>query len=138
MCLASTVQTSKINFLQIEQFIESIFPTQNPQAIALQQAGETSAAQKKSAAEEAEAKKDVFYLMLAVFGTLIFVSGLMVCLFPQIDESFTNTIQIGAAWLAGARFDVALNEIRKGNYAPKDQGIPEVQNTAPAFDHAEL
>ncbi|KAF7896933.1 uncharacterized protein EAF01_009336 [Botrytis porri] len=107
---------------KIEQFIESIFPSQNPEAIALQHAGETSVAQKKSAAEEAEAKKDVFYLMLAVFGTLIVISGLM----------------IGAAWLAGARFDVALNEIRQGNFAPKDQGILKLQNTAPAFDHTEL
>ncbi|KAI9640371.1 bifunctional farnesyl-diphosphate farnesyltransferase/squalene synthase [Ciborinia camelliae] len=108
---------------KIEQFIESIFPTQDPKAIALQQAGETSVTEKKSAAEEAEAKKDVFYLMFAVLGTLLLISGLM----------------IGAAWLAGARFDVAISELKKGNFVPKhDQVSPEMQNIAHGYDHAEL
>ncbi|KAB8298867.1 hypothetical protein EYC80_001027 [Monilinia laxa] len=108
---------------KIEQFIESIFPSQDPKAIAIQQAGETTVADKKSAAEEAEAKKDVFYLLLAVLGTLFIISALM----------------IGAAWLAGARFDVALSELKKGNFVPShEQASPETQNIAPGYDHSEL
>ncbi|QSZ32169.1 hypothetical protein DSL72_001740 [Monilinia vaccinii-corymbosi] len=107
---------------KIEQFIESIFPSQDPKSVAVQQVGEATVTGKKSAAEEAEAKKDVFYLLLAVLGTLLVISGLM----------------IGAAWIAGARFDVALSEIRKGNFVPKHEHVsPETQSIAPG-NHAEL
>lgn len=128
------------NIYQIEQFIESIFPSQDPKAIALQQAGETTVADKKSAAEEAEAKKDVFYLLLAVLGTLFVISALMVRLCLQSYRVLTNDeLQIGAAWLAGARFDVALGELKKGNFVPNhEQASPGTQNIAPGYDHSEL
>ncbi|CZR55996.1 probable squalene synthetase [Phialocephala subalpina] len=118
------------NFLQIsmacgkvEQFIESIFPTQDPKALALIHKGEISPEQAKTKAESAEANKDVMYLMLAVFGTLLVISGLM----------------IGAAYLAGARFDVAVNELKKGKIFPKfDGGSEEAAKIANAYDHGEL
>jgi hypothetical protein len=44
----------------------------------------------KTKAEEAEAKKDVFYLLLAVLGTLLFISALMVRLSnPFLDSQLT-------------------------------------------------
>ncbi|PQE32608.1 putative squalene synthetase protein [Rutstroemia sp. NJR-2017a WRK4] len=105
---------------KIEQFIESIFPSQDPKALALQYAGEKTALEKKSQAEEAEAKKDVFYLLIAVLGTLLVVSALM----------------IGAAYLAGARFDVAFNELRKGNFVPKhDKAVLENPALGQDYNH---
>jgi farnesyl-diphosphate farnesyltransferase len=40
--------------------------------------GDVPVADAKKAAEDAEAKKDVFYLLVAVLGTLLFISALMV------------------------------------------------------------
>merc|ERR1711939_1155005 len=86
---------------KVEQFIESIFPTQDPKALSLIHKGEIA---------PSEAKKDVFFLLLAVLGTLAVISGLM----------------IGAAYLAGARFDIALKELTKGNVFPKagEKAVP--------------
>jgi farnesyl-diphosphate farnesyltransferase len=51
----------------------------------------------------------------------------------------TNIIQIGAAYLAGARFDVAFNEIKKGNIFPKfDNGSEGPQTIVDQQDHGEL
>jgi len=118
------------NFLQIsiacgkvEQFIESIYPTQDPKALALIHKNEVPAADAKKAAEDAEAKKDVFYLLIAVLGTLLFISALM----------------IGAAYLAGARFDVAVSELKKGKFFPKHApGSDEAQQIVQSHDHGEL
>lgn len=119
------------NFLQIsaacgkiEQFIESIYPSQDPKMLSKVYAGEgkaVSPADAKKKEEEAEAKKDVLYLLLAVMGTLAIISGLM----------------IGVAYLAGARFDVALSELQKGKFFPGSQkGGPKAQ--AGAHQHGEL
>jgi farnesyl-diphosphate farnesyltransferase len=67
----------------VEQFIESIYPTQDPKALALIHKGEISPADEKKKAEENEAKKDVFYLLLAVLGTLFVISGIMVSPWPS-------------------------------------------------------
>lgn len=113
------------NFLQIsiacgkiEQFIESIYPTQDPDELTRKQSGQLAAVDIKTAEQEKEAKQDVFWLFIAVFGTLFFISFLM----------------IGAAYLAGARFDVAFNELRKGKLFPGLEGEKIVKE----FDHAEL
>lgn len=63
----------------MEQFIESIYPTQDPKALSLLHKGQVSAADEKKKAEESEAKQDVFYLLLAVLGTLFVISAIMVC-----------------------------------------------------------
>jgi prophage maintenance system killer protein len=64
---------------QIEQFIESIFPSQKPGQIKSHtgklMSPEEMAKQKK---EEKENVWDMVYLALAVFATLALVSGLMV------------------------------------------------------------
>jgi len=108
---------------KVEQFIESIYPTQDPKAITLQLKGEVSAAEEKKKAEDSEAKKDVFYLLLAVMGTLAIISGVM----------------IGVAYLAGARFDVALGQLIKGQIFPNHTaGSDAAQSIVQQHDHGEL
>lgn len=68
---------------QVEQFVESIFPTQDPKALALIHKNEVSPADAQKAAESAESKKDVFFIMLAVFGTLFLISSIMVRSLPS-------------------------------------------------------
>lgn len=115
---------------KIERFIETIFPTQTPRTLPPgAQPGEANtvpvdsaeAARRKE--EEAEAKKDVFYLMLAIFATLAFVT---VCM-------------LGAAWFFGARFDLAFESLKGGNFLPpKNPG--DVQAAMSKFEgqHNEL
>jgi len=64
--------------MQIEQFIESIYPTQDPKKLALIAKNQTSEELAKKKGEDAEAKKDMFFLLLAVLGTLLFISAMMV------------------------------------------------------------
>jgi len=87
---------------KIEQFIETIYPSQDPKALKALQEGQVSAETEKATADSAEARQDVMYLMIAVLGTLFLISALM----------------IGVAYLAGARFDIAASEISKGNIFP--------------------
>lgn len=101
---------------KIEQFIESIYPSQDPKALAAIQAMNS----KQPLSKQSESKEDVIYLIMAVLGTLFVVSLLM----------------IGAAYLAGARFDLAIGELLKGNFFPKTARGPEGVATIPA--HGEL
>ncbi|TVY90147.1 putative squalene synthase, partial [Lachnellula willkommii] len=110
---------------KIEQFIESIYPTQDPKALTRQYDNKEEVigpADAKLLAEHEEAKKDVFYLLIAVMCTLAVIS----------------TTMIGIAWLAGARFDIAFNELRNGNFFPKYQSGGEVAETiVQQHDHGE-
>lgn len=76
--------------LQIEQFIESIFPTQTaatyrqgaPSPAPVDAKGnsltpEEQEAQKK---QQAQDKEEFFYIMLAVGGTLFVITAIMVCI----------------------------------------------------------
>ncbi|CZT44658.1 probable squalene synthetase [Rhynchosporium secalis] len=106
---------------KVEQFIESIFPSQDPKALSLIHKGESEPVAAKTSAEAFEAKKDVFFLLLAVLGTLFVISGLM----------------IGAAYLAGARFDIALRELSAGNLFP-NSSVGEEAQALLTPDHVEL
>ncbi|KAI7413262.1 putative farnesyl-diphosphate farnesyltransferase, partial [Hortaea werneckii] len=98
----------------IERFIETIFPTQTartlPQGEGQADAATPAVAQEYKSPEEIErekkasqeARRDIFFVMFAVFITLSLVS---VCM-------------IGAAWFFGARFDLAFQALRDGNFAP--------------------
>jgi len=99
------------NFLQIsiacgkiEQFIESIYPTQDPKALAILYGADLDADAQKKKEEEAASAWEICYLLTAVLGTLIFVGGCMVL----------------AAWFAGARFDLAIEELKKGKIFPSN------------------
>ncbi|KAG8533035.1 uncharacterized protein KY384_001818 [Bacidia gigantensis] len=108
---------------QIEQFIESIFPTQDPRAATIASASDqpsapptsltssiptttptTSIDKAKKAREDKEAREDAFYMILASVGTMVVITILM----------------LFVAWLLGARFDLALKELSSGNvWSPK-------------------
>ncbi|KAK5110913.1 Delta(24)-sterol C-methyltransferase [Meristemomyces frigidus] len=98
---------------KIERFIEGVFPTQTARTMdrgsaaagALTVPGEkalTPEEQAKREKDDKEAKQDVMYIMIAVFATLAVISLLM----------------IGAAWLAGARFDLAFSSLKSGKFIP--------------------
>lgn len=81
-CTALTQQT-----LQIEQFIESIFPTQTaatyrqgaPAPVDAQGATLTPEEQEAQKKQQAQDKEEFFYIMLAVGGTLFVITAIMVC-----------------------------------------------------------
>ncbi|KAI9751999.1 MAG: hypothetical protein M4579_005795 [Chaenotheca gracillima] len=85
---------------KVEAFIESIFPSQNAEHLVIEQKGEEI--DPRQAALDREAKKDVIYLMGAVFLVLIVLSGIM----------------IGLAIYFGAQFGNASKEVAKGNLVP--------------------
>ena len=67
---------------KVEQFIESIFPSQSPEdAIARQNKQQTArevVEKEKKAVADANSRSETFYLMLAVFGTMGFLAFIMV------------------------------------------------------------
>ncbi|KAI9808826.1 MAG: bifunctional farnesyl-diphosphate farnesyltransferase/squalene synthase [Pycnora praestabilis] len=109
---------------KIEQFIESVFPTQSPNAIVPTPAGEPVTLSEEKALEKAkadsEAKWDMIYLLAACMGTLFLISCIM----------------IGIAYLAGARFDVAVDQIKQGKISRPHTN--EAQKILKAYDHGEL
>ncbi|KAF3385533.1 hypothetical protein F1880_001746 [Penicillium rolfsii] len=87
---------------KIEKFIETIFPTQKAEDAQRRVKGELSREELEKRKAEADSKSDVFFLM-AIMGVIIFlVAGVMMV----------------AAWFMGARFDLAWQEIRSGNFRP--------------------
>ncbi|KAK3711677.1 bifunctional farnesyl-diphosphate farnesyltransferase/squalene synthase [Vermiconidia calcicola] len=95
---------------KIERFIESVFPSQTARTLKVEQGGQAAqaedpekAAQRKR--EETEAKWDMIYIVGAVMFTLTLIGGSM----------------IGIAWLCGARFDLAFQEIKQGVFTPQQQ-----------------
>lgn len=76
---------------KVEQFIESIFPTQTAdQAKAKMGQAQTAlemARKEKAAAEAAEAKSDVWYLMITVLGAMVFLTVVMVSR-PTMYEAY--------------------------------------------------
>jgi len=91
---------------KIEQFIQSIFPASDPK----QQSGQVAEAQhvktEKEKQEEAEARQDTIYMMLAVVGILLLITAAMTF----------------AAWMAGARFDLVADQVLKGLQWKADSG----------------
>lgn len=63
---------------KIEKFIETIFPTQTPRTLPAGSTVVDSAEEARRKEEEAEAKKDVFFMILAIVATLGVVSICMV------------------------------------------------------------
>jgi len=113
---------------KIEQFIESIFPSQKAADVIAKQAlqkkaGELSEKEKKDVTAAAEDRSDVIYLILAVFGTLVTLTLIM----------------FGAAWLLGARFDIAIDQLRQGFFRLPGPG-EATEETVRKFDskHGEL
>ncbi|KAF2756251.1 farnesyl-diphosphate farnesyltransferase [Pseudovirgaria hyperparasitica] len=82
---------------KIEQFIESIFPSQTPteRVVPADQQAMTPEQKAKAKKEAEEAKWDIIYMGLAVLLVLGTISGFM----------------IFVAWMAGARFDIAFSSL---------------------------
>lgn len=70
---------------KIEKFIESIFPSQKPEDVQRKQP--VTKVEPKKAEEDAEARRDTFFLLLAVMATLIFISLAMVRFFTRQSKS---------------------------------------------------
>jgi len=69
---------------------------------------------------DAEAKKDLIMMFVAVVGTLTVISVIMVSFASILCVLATYLqCQIGIAYLAGARFDIAFKELSGGNFFPK-------------------
>ncbi|KAF2877155.1 isoprenoid synthase domain-containing protein [Massariosphaeria phaeospora] len=80
---------------RIEQFIESIFPS-HPKPVDMKSPASIEEAAKKKV-EDAEAKWDTIYLILAVVCTILVITSSMIFI----------------AWLAGARFDIAFAQLKE-------------------------
>lgn len=103
-----SVQNVSTNQAQIEQFIESIFPSQQPPPD--RKAPATIEEAMKKQKEDAEANWDLIYVVAAVIGTVLVMTSLMVCLKfmnTQALLTFTScsspTSQAPASILPGLR-----------------------------------
>jgi len=113
---------------KVEQFIESIFPSQKVediQARAKADQDRVVLAQKGREASSA-GTKETLMLFGAVMAMLLFITAGMV----------------GIAWLAGARFDVAFEELKKSWVEIKGSGLipgmPRNQTSTSTTSHGEL
>ncbi|PGG96967.1 farnesyl-diphosphate farnesyltransferase [Blastomyces parvus] len=96
---------------KVETFIESIFPSQTVEYAQRKAKQEPSPKEAEQARLDAEARQDTMYIMFALFGILAVLTGIM----------------IFAAWLLGARFDLAFQQIKNGNFRPSPPPISEHQ-----------
>ncbi|OAL56896.1 farnesyl-diphosphate farnesyl transferas-like protein [Pyrenochaeta sp. DS3sAY3a] len=117
------------NFLQIsitlgriEQFIESIFPSQKPPVDTKSPASVEEAEKKKK--EDNEAKWDLIYMISAVALTVFVITFLMLFI----------------AWLAGARFDIAWVQFKEqlGQLLGTNSQPAQVTEAHVKVDHSEL
>jgi farnesyl-diphosphate farnesyltransferase len=81
---------------KIEQFIENVFPSQ-PRPAMIKEKKLTPEQEARAKASAEEARRDMIYIGITVFFTLTVISLVM----------------IGAAWMAGARFDIAFAQLRE-------------------------
>ncbi|KAK7518702.1 farnesyl-diphosphate farnesyl transferase-like protein [Phyllosticta citriasiana] len=106
---------------KIEQFVETVFPTQtatNKKMKAVLSPEEEA----KQKAEREEAKWDVIYMAIAVFCTLTLVTGIMILV----------------AWMAGARFDIAFQSLKQGIFKAPAPGSASASQAVAEYDHQEL
>ncbi|KAI9834378.1 MAG: Delta(24)-sterol C-methyltransferase [Sarea resinae] len=108
---------------KIEQFVESIFPTQDPKTLTRLRAGEPATAEEKKAAElDAEAKKDTFYIVLATALTLGFVTFIMFFI----------------GWMLGLPLGLVMADLKDGLRNITSSAFSELSTPANVSDHAEL
>ncbi|CAO2657526.1 Nn.00g036520.m01.CDS01 [Neocucurbitaria sp. VM-36] len=107
---------------RIEQFIESIFPSQKPPVDNTSPASVEEAERKKK--EDNEAKWDLIYMMTAVALTVGTITFFM----------------LFVAWLAGARFDIAYYQFKEqlGDLLGTNTQPAQVTEVHVASGHSEL
>lgn len=120
---------------QIEQFIESIFPSQNVEDAKRRVAGQPQRDLEAKAKEDAEARQDMLFmagLMLAILCVVSFSMVRRVASLCHVRVAMADmiSVQLLVAWMLGARFDLVWEEIRKGIWS---QPAPD-----PAIGHEEL
>lgn len=114
---------------KVEQFIESAYHSRDRKGLArlARDGGSGVVVTDKAEALDGQAKSDVFYLLLAMLGTLFFILAILV----------------GIAYRTGARFDMAtLGELTKRNIFPDKEKILDTQQGnamgGPPIAHGEL
>ncbi|KAN0072705.1 Isoprenoid synthase domain containing protein [Elaphomyces granulatus] len=85
---------------KIEKFIETLFPSQTAEDARRRVAGQTSVAEDAKRKVDAETRGDMLFMFGILFCVVLVVTVMM----------------IGTAWLMGARFDLAFQELRQGNW----------------------
>lgn len=97
---------------RIEKFAETIFPSQSAEEAQRRLTNTVTEEEAQKAKEDAEARQDVYFIM-----------GLMIAVVFIVALTMT-----GFAWYMGARFDLAWQELRKGNFRPP-QNLREAEHT---------
>ncbi|KAF2643253.1 farnesyl-diphosphate farnesyltransferase [Massarina eburnea CBS 473.64] len=112
---------------KIEQFVETIFPSQKAPIDAKKNPASAEEAE-RSRKEAEETKWDNIYMVIAVVLTISIITGLMLI----------------AAWLAGARFDIAIHQFKEqlGNFLGSGGELRNATSTVAATPsspgHSEL
>jgi farnesyl-diphosphate farnesyltransferase len=65
--------------VQIEKFIESIFPSQNAEEVKRRVKGELTKEEQERKQEDEESKQDVYFMMALMGAVIFFVAFSMVC-----------------------------------------------------------
>ncbi|KAF2085096.1 farnesyl-diphosphate farnesyltransferase [Saccharata proteae CBS 121410] len=110
---------------KIEQFVESIFPSQTATQKVVAEVGrpvKTPEQEREEAEQAREQRQDMLYVGIAVGATLLLVSLFM----------------FGIAWMAGARFDIAIDQLKQGIFNSPKAGSPEAQQVVQSYEHGEL
>lgn len=125
-------------FLQIEQFIESIFPSQKPPLDNKSPASVEEAERKKK--EDNEAKWDLIYMMTAVGLTVGVITFFMVCFHCHLSLGSADLLKLFIAWMAGARFDIAWTQLKQqlGQLLGYSTGPVEIADIHVPVAHKEL
>jgi len=97
----------------------------------------------KKQKEDHEAKWDLIYIISAVFGTVLFMTFIMVCSTCRLCSISANSFQLGIAWLAGARFDIAFTQFKSEfgklmSLAGLDNGTAQVTEVHETLIKSEL
>lgn len=79
----------------------------------------------KKAAESKEAQEDLCFVMLVMLVVVIFVAIIMVSPVRPCDSAPRSILtgQFGFAWYFGARFDLAWQELKQGNFLPDKNAV---------------
>lgn len=93
--------------MQIEKFIETLFPRQDPKKLSLEK-------RQRENKEPTMDPGETVVLFGVVILALICISGLMVCSHFSLHVTYTfplaNPFKLGTAWFFGARFSDVFRE----------------------------
>lgn len=119
----SHVKALKLTDDKIEKFIESIFPSQTAEEAHRKISRQASEEEEKRRQEISEMREDVLMMMLIMAVVVIILTSIMVCaVIPLYDAMGADRdVQFFVAWLFGARFDLAFQALKEGNFRPPNR-----------------